>query len=243
MTALGSGMPGRETTTAEAPRRGIGRPIAAILAIGLIVRLIMAYAFEPLRGSGFKTDLDLFRYWADVLATHGPWGFYANASYADYTPGYLYALWPVGIVGSLIGGVGDLIKLPAILTDIALGYVVYPMARDLGVTERRATIAAAVVMFNPVTWFDSVVWGQVDSFGTVFLLLAIRELWQGRGERSAILAVVAALIKPQLAILVPIVALVVIRRALWPAGGWGDEAPRRRRASGGSGATPARSGS
>ncbi len=223
MTALGSGLPDRETMTDEAPRRGIGPQIAAILLIGLVFRLIMAYAFDPLRGSGFRNDLDLFRYWADLLATHGPWGFYANASYADYTPGYLYALWPVGIVGNLIGGIGDLIKLPAILTDIALGYVVYLMARDLGVTERRATIAAAVVIFNPITWFDSVIWGQVDSFGTVFLLLAVRELWRGRSERSAILAVIAALIKPQLAILVPIVAVVTIRRALWPAGGWGDE--------------------
>ena len=169
---------------------------------------------SPLQGSGFKNDLDLFRYWADVLARYGPPGFYANASFADYTPGYLYALWVVGLVGHLVGGIGDLIKLPAILTDIALGYVVYSMARELRVTERRAAIAAAVVIVNPVTWFDSVVWGQVDSFGTVFLLLALRELWRGRSERSAILAVVAALIKPQLAILVPIVALVVIRRAL-----------------------------
>ena len=76
---------------------------------------------------------------------------------------------------------------------------------------------------NPITWFDSVIWGQVDSFGTVFLLLGVRELWRGRRERAAILAVVAALVKPQLAILVPIVAIVVIRRALWPAGGYGDE--------------------
>src|ERR1035437_1739303 len=80
VTASGSGTPGRGLRTDDAPRRGIGRPIIAILAIGLIVRLIMAYAFPPLAGSGFKTDLDLFRYWADVLATHSPWGFYANAS-------------------------------------------------------------------------------------------------------------------------------------------------------------------
>jgi hypothetical protein len=218
-------MPGRGSRVDDAPRRGIGRPIIAILTIGLVVRLIMAYGFPPLAGSGFKTDLDLFRYWADVLATHGPWGFYANASYADYTPGYLYVLWVVGVVGKAIGGTGDLIKLPSILTDVALGWLVYSMARDLRVSERRATIAAAVVVFNPVTWFDSVVWGQVDSFGTVFLLLAVRELWRARNERAAILAVVAALIKPQLAILVPIVAVVVIRRALWPRGGWGDEEP------------------
>ena len=51
----------------------------------------------------------------------------------------------------------------------------------------------------------------------------------GPHERAAVLAVVAALIKPQLAILVPIVAVVAIRRALWPKGGYGDEgAPRRR---------------
>ena len=71
------------------------------------------------------------------------------------------------------------------------------------------------------------IWGQVDSFGTVFLLLGMRELWRGRSERAAVLAVVAALIKPQLAILVPIVAVVAIRRALWPKGGYGDEGEPR----------------
>ncbi len=144
-------------------------------------------------------------------------------------PGYLYALWAVGVVGEWLGGVGDLIKIPAILTDIAMGYLVWSMAMELGVTRKRAVLAAAIVIFNPVTWFDSVIWGQVDSFGTVFLLLSIRELWRGRSERSAVFAVMAAITKPQLAILIPIVALVVIRRSLWPKGAWGDEiAPRIR---------------
>ena len=47
----------------------------------------------------------------------------------------------------------------------------------------------------------------------MFLLLALRELWRDRPERAAILTVVAALIKPQLGILIPIVAVVTIRRA------------------------------
>ncbi len=236
MTALGSGMPDRESATDDAPRRGIGRQIAALVAIGLIFRLILAYGIDGLRGSGFGADLGLFNHWADTIAQHGPWGFYANASYADYTPGYLYALWPVGALRELLGAAGvasditdSLIKLPAIITDVLLGYLVASMALELGVTRRRALIAAAVVIFNPITWFDSVIWGQVDSFGTLFLLLGTRELWRGRHERAAILAVVAALIKPQLAILVPIVAVVAIRRALWPAGGYGDEPDPRRR--------------
>jgi Gpi18-like mannosyltransferase len=173
VTALGSGAPDRESISDEAPRRGLGRDILAVLLVGLLFRLILAYAIPGLRGSGFDTDLGLFRYWADTLATNGPWGFYAAASYADYTPGYLYPLWIVGIVGQWLGGVGDLIKLPAIITDIVLGYLVWSMAMELGVTRRRAVLAAAVVVFNPITWFDSVIWGQVDSFGTVFLLLAL----------------------------------------------------------------------
>ena len=68
------------------------------------------------------------------------------------------------------------------------------------------------------------VWGQVDSVGVVFMLLGLRELWRDRPERAAIWAVVAAIIKPQLGILVPLVAVVTIRRALWPAGGGGDPA-------------------
>ncbi len=236
MTALGSGAPDRESTTDDAPRRGIGRQIAILLAIGLAFRLILAYGIDALRGSGFGADLGLFNYWADTLAQHGPWGFYAKASYADYTPGYLYALWPIGVLREAFSSAGmpagitdSLIKLPAIITDIVLAHLVASMVLELGVSRRRALIAAAVVLFNPVTWSDSVIWGQVDSFGTVFLLLGVRELWRGRNERAAVIAVIAALIKPQLAILIPIVAVVAIRRALWPAGGYGEEGEPRRR--------------
>jgi hypothetical protein len=232
VTASGSGAPGRESETDEAPRRGIGRQILLILGIGLLFRLILAYALPGLRGSGFGADLTLFNYWADVLAGHQPWGFYANASYADYTPGYLYVLWPVGIAREIGTGLGlphglldNLIKLPAILTDVAMSYLVWSMATELGASRRKALIAATVVVLNPLTWFDSVIWGQVDSFGTVFLMLGMRELWRGRHERASVLAVVAALIKPQLAILVPIVAVITIRRALWPKGGFGEEEP------------------
>ncbi len=236
MTGLGSGAPDRVPATHDAPRPGMRRQIWIVLAAGLLFRLILAYALPGLRGSGFGADLGLFNYWADVLAQHAPWGFYANASYADYTPGYLYALWIVGILRGIGNAlaidptiVDSFIKLPAILTDLAMAYLVYSLARELGVSHRRSLIALAVVVFNPVTWFDSVIWGQVDSFGVVFLLLGVRELWRGRSERAAFFAVVAALVKPQLAILIPIVALVVIRRALWPNGAYGDEPEPRRR--------------
>ena len=202
----GTDVPARMTRTREAVAA-----IVAILALGLAFRIIIAYL---LPGSGFTNDLASFRGWAHDLATNGLAGFYTRPGFHDYTPGYLYALWLVGIIEQVLPKL-DLIKIPAILADLALGYLAWSMTLELGGGRRAAVVAAALVVFNPVTWFDSVVWGQVDSVGMVFLLLGVRELWRDRPERSAILAVVAAIIKPQLGILVPIVAAVVIRRYLW----------------------------
>ncbi len=227
MTGPVSGEPVRgENTMQSGTRDGVGG-ILILLALGLTFRVIIAYL---LPGSGFANDLGAFQYWASNLASQGPGGFYERDFFHDYTPGYLYVLWVVGLVGQMLGGVGDLIKAPPILADLGLAYLVWSMTLELGGSRRAARLGAVIVVINPITWFDSVVWGQVDSFGLVFLLLALRELWRDRPERAAVLTVVAALIKPQLGILLPIVAAVTIRRALWPEGGFGDEAapaPRR----------------
>jgi len=218
-----AGEPGRDTgaPTRTVRTRESASAILVVLALGLVFRLILTQA---LPGSGFEEDLGAFRFWASNLAAEGPYGFYERDFFHDYTPGYLYVLWVVGIVGRILGDIGDLIKVPAILADIALGWLVWSMARELGAGRRAALIGGALMVANPITWFDSVVWGQVDAVGVVFLLLGLRELWRDRPERAAILTVIAAIIKPQLGILVPLVAAVTIRRALFPAGGYGDEA-------------------
>ncbi|MFL5755573.1 MAG: phospholipid carrier-dependent glycosyltransferase [Chloroflexota bacterium] len=220
MTGTGLGAPDRGGTAAPASLRSAVGAIVGVLAFGLAFRLIIAYL---LPGAGFRNDLISFQGWASDLGENGPFGFYQRPFFHDYTPGYLYALWAVGLVGRVLGGIGDLVKLPAIIGDVALAVVVHSMVRELGGSPWRARVAAFVVVVNPITWFDSVVWGQVDSVGVVFLMLAVRELWRGRSERSAVLAVVAALIKPQLGIVIPIIAAVTIRRALRPTGGWGDD--------------------
>ncbi len=187
--------------------------VLIVLALGLALRFILLYL---LPGSGFDADLVSFRFWADDLARNGLAGFYQREFFHDYTPGYMYVLWLVGTIGRAAGGIGDLIKIPPILADLGLGYLVWSMIRELGGRQRLALLGAGVVMVNPVFWFDNVVWGQVDSVGVLFLLLGLRSLWRDQPERAAIFTVVAAIVKPQLGILVPIVAVVTIRRALRP---------------------------
>ncbi len=211
--------PGERARAGEGARvrlRDVAVPLGILLALGLALRLIIAYAILP--GSGFKVDVNSFNGWAVELARNGPFGIYDRPIFIDYTPGYLYVLWGLGLVAQLFGGPGAapgaLLKLPPILADLGLAVAVFLLAADLGAGRRRALAAAALVLFVPVTWFDSAVWSQVDSVGTLVLLLAVRELWRGRDERAALLTTVAAIIKPQFGILIPLAAILILRRNL-----------------------------
>ena len=177
-TERGTRAPSRVTGT-----QGAVGAVLVVLALGLALRLIIAYL---LPGSGFGVDLGAFRAWAANLASQGLNGFYQRDFFHDYTPGYLYVLWVLGLVGQALGGVGvALIKVPAILADLAIGWLVWSMVLELGGRRKVALVAAFVAVVNPISWFDSVVWGQVDSVGVVFLLLGLRELWRDHPERSA----------------------------------------------------------
>ena len=80
------------------------------------------------------------------------------------------------------------------------------------VPARRSALGPARGDPRPVTvtWFDSDL-GPVDSFGrSPRPARAVAR----RSERASVLAVVAAIIKPQLGILIPILAVVLLRRHL-----------------------------
>ena len=221
MTGPATGEPDRSSA---APHRTSGTRNAAseiliLLALGFALRIIIAYI---LPGSGFRNDLDAFRFWASKLAELGPAGFYKRDFFIDYTPGYLYALWAIGIIEKALPSL-DLIKIPAILADIGVAALIWSMIGELGGGRRAALVGAGLYLFIPITWFDSVVWGQVDSVGLVFLLLAIRFLWRDQPELAVVFTVMAGIVKIQLGvILVPITAAVILRRYLWDAGGEPD---------------------
>ena len=217
MTARAPGGPSRG---ADAPTRttwtrdGVGA-ILIVLAAALAFRLIIAYSYP---GTGLEFDLASFRGWASDLAKNGLHGFYERPGFHDYTPGYLYVLYLVGLVGQATGGIGDLIKLPAIFADVAIGWLVWSMAIELGARRRAAILAAGDRRRQPG---ELVRLGRLGPGRLVRRRLPAARASASCGgtdpERAAIWTVIAALIKPQLGILIPIVAVVTIRRALWPA--------------------------
>jgi dolichyl-phosphate-mannose--protein O-mannosyl transferase len=218
-------------------RSGLG----ALFIGGLALRLILA------RGGGFPFDMSSFGAWAGTLADKGPWGFYPFSSdssfFIDYPPGYLYVLWVIGLISKIIWNAGPpvfLIKLPPMLADLGLAWVVGTLAERLasaGLTRRLPVraIAAGAILFNPAIFFISAVWGQAD---TVLALLVVGAfLYLGTGERTfareaagfALLAVAFGT-KPQAVFVVPIAVLIVAwRRLRVPLLDVDDAGERRRR--------------
>ena len=124
---------------------------------------------------------------------------------ADYPPGYLYVLWlsarsaaawPASLAAptSSAGRPGDadtivagLIKMPAILPTSpspTSSTASSGLARSSSRRERAALVAAGIYLFNPVTWYDSALWGQTDAVGTLVTLVAIAVLIDGYSEAA-----------------------------------------------------------
>jgi 4-amino-4-deoxy-L-arabinose transferase-like glycosyltransferase len=202
--------------------------IAILLIIGgVLLRVLVAGVLLPL--SGFRIDVGDFAAWAQRLVQLGPGGFYESSYFADYPPGYLYVLWLLGSIGEglkpLTMGVDitpGLVKVPGVLADAGVAWMLFAYSRRfldrrfLGWSGARLGLVALVIyLFNPATIFDSAVWGQVDSVGTLALLVTLYFLAAGWTEAAAAGAVVALLIKFQFALVIPLVAIVGLKRHLF----------------------------
>ncbi len=164
---------------------------------------------------GFKADVGTFEAWSLTLASHSFAQFYGSAGFADYPPGYFYVLWVVGHVFAALPAHGDytllkyLVKLPAVLMDLADGAILYAIARRFA-SDRFALGVAALFLLNPAIIFISAAWGQVDSISAGLSLLAVFLMLRSdeRGGTDIVLAWLALayslLIKPQAAVLIPL---------------------------------------
>jgi predicted membrane-bound dolichyl-phosphate-mannose-protein mannosyltransferase len=202
----------------DRPTSGLSILIVILLA-GLLVRVVVAALIVP--GSGFRVDVGDFAAWARELASTGPGGFYRPGYFVDYPPAYLYVLWAVGLIaqwwGELTGNVTVLtgmVKAPGILADAAVAAMLFFITRRW-FDVRGGAVAAAIFLFNPGTMFDSAVWGQMDSVGTLVLLAAVYTLARGWTEAAAVLSVVATLVKFQYGFFMPIVLAVGLKRHLF----------------------------
>ncbi|TMB49165.1 MAG: phospholipid carrier-dependent glycosyltransferase, partial [Chloroflexi bacterium] len=112
--------------------------------------------------------------------------------------------------------------IPGVLADAGTAWLLFLFARRflgrrLGdpVAQRIGLAAATIFLFNPGVIFDSSVWGQVDSVGTLAIIGTLYLLARGWTEAASVGAVVCLLLKYQFAFVIPIVAIVGLKRHLF----------------------------
>ena len=178
--------------------------LVGILLVGLAVRLAVAGVSE-----GYPQDISCFTAWSERVAQVGFWNFYSPDFFCDYPVGYLYVLWMVGLLRNLLGISLDgaayqvLLRLPAILADLALAYLVWRMAK--GRIPRKPALALVLVCaVNPAAILSSSGWGQMDSVMTLLLVLGIAALADRKFIRAAVWYALAVAVKPQAALLFPV---------------------------------------
>lgn len=189
--------------------------VLVVLAAGMLVRLYLAPKI-----AGHDADMNTFQAWASHAAKAGLTRFYMTDMFVDYPPGYIYVLYVLGLAVKLFHVAYNsptallIMKLPAMLADIATAYVIYRMACQRTGAAQSLGLALLFV-FNPAVIVNSAVWGQVDSFFALFLLLSLREGANNRLERSAMMFAVTVLIKPQALIFTPVLLLAFYREGSW----------------------------
>ncbi len=180
-----------------------------IFIIAFILRMIFACTYR-----GFETDTSCFFSWANMLWQNGFGSFYSPDYFCDYPPGYLYILWGLGGIMHILGldtlNTGSLliIKLPAILCDMAAGCLIFHFTKKF-FSEKSALILSACYLFHPAVLTNSSLWGQVDSVFTLCILLTCILLSKGKHIPAYFIYAVSILIKPQALFFAPLILCAV----------------------------------
>lgn len=97
-------------------------------------------------------------------------------------------------------------KLPGVLSDIAIAVLFYNYFLQKK-NRKIGLLVSAVWILNPVTWYNSAVWGQTDSVVNLLGISAIIFLIQKKYNMSSIFFVLSLLYKPSLLIFTPLLLI------------------------------------
>lgn len=179
-----------------------------LIIAGLTLRLLLALL------PGFQFDMGDWLAWAVRLDYFNFSNFYSKDFFTDYTPGYLYVLSLLGFLKSAITIPDNtfyfLLKIPAIIAELAMGILIYKEVKSY-LSKSWATIALVLIIFNPALFFNSSVWGQVDSISTLLMVLTVLTLKNNHLIKSSIFFGLALLVKPQAIALLPLFVFFLIR--------------------------------
>lgn len=187
---------------------------------------------------GFKADIAYWKWWGMSSANDGIVGPLINTAY-NYPSFYLYILKATSHLYEFFTGFNFkndphntffwndanflylfLIKLPYILADLGIGFLIYSIVKDIAhkrfnnKTAFIPLLSSCLYLFNPVVIYNSSIWGQTDSLGSLFILIAFYGLLRNNIWLIGIFSAVGLFMKTQTLIFLPILFLGVFLSTL-----------------------------
>lgn len=209
------------------------KTVFKIILLAFILRLIISFL-------GYHGDVIDFYWWTRDLVFNGFAGFYDrnidNAVRPIYPPVTSYLFWLGGMFHELVLKIfwflnvnisifpSNLIywmespqgwiifdKLPAILSDLGIIYVLYLFGKSMK-GEKAGLMAAKIFAFVPVFFYNSALWGQTESVFALPMLVAFYLLYKGKIKSSIVFYTLAILTKPTAFFPLPIFIYWVLRK-------------------------------
>jgi Gpi18-like mannosyltransferase len=108
-------------------------------------------------------------------------------------------------------------KIPAIIFDLILAYLVYLLAKKLfPKNERKHLIIVSLILFNPMFFYISGLWGQIETIVLTFFLISLYLLlFSKKPVLSFVFFVLSFLVKPVVIIFLPIYIIYFLKNYRW----------------------------
>lgn len=68
--------------------------------------------------------------------------------------------------------IDSFLRLPSIIADILMGFLIYIIVKKEK-EKKVALMSSAIFLFNPVIWYNSAFWGQMDAVNNLFFLTSL----------------------------------------------------------------------
>ena len=204
----------QDKTQALLDKSESGKYFFLLLTTAIMIRVLFAGAIK-----GFPSDIACFQAWSEAAAADF-FHLYHTDMFIDYPPAYMYILYLIGSIGELFHIQSTemlyiiLLKIPAMFADILSGVILYGILKD-SVSQRKRLLITAFYWFNPVVFFLSTIWGQIDSIMALLILAAILCFVQKKYWIAGVVYAFAVLIKPQGIIFLPIPFFVLLYQIIF----------------------------
>ena len=150
-------------------------------------------------------------------------GYLVSSGFNPYAPHFFSGVFPVAVISGVIPSIGYpppyplllgviyrasyaltqniflynfAIKIPVIIADIGLAYLVRHILVERQVSQKKAQIAFLLILFNPLILLTTVAWGEIDSLIAVISVAALYLLTKSKVALCAVLFGVAVALKP-----------------------------------------------